>query len=89
MNITKSPLKAIRAKCLDCSGGHPKEVLHCPSAECPLYPFRFGNNPNRKGIGPGRIFFRQKTNAESPEIQGNSAKQSLFRGIPVQLEFGW
>ena len=46
-----SPLKAIRAKCLDCSCGNPNEVRLCPIRDCPLYPFRDGHNPNRKGIG--------------------------------------
>jgi hypothetical protein len=46
-----SPLKAIRAKCLDCSGDRPKEVTLCPVTDCELYPFRFGKNPNREGIG--------------------------------------
>jgi hypothetical protein len=43
MTIPKrSPLKAIRAKCLDCSGGQVKEVRQCPITSCPLYPFRMG-----------------------------------------------
>jgi hypothetical protein len=46
-----TPLKAIRAKCLDCSGMSAKEVRECEFTECPLYPFRFGKNPSRKGIG--------------------------------------
>ena len=34
--------KAIRQKCLDCSGGSYKEVTACEFKDCPLYPFRFG-----------------------------------------------
>ena len=49
MNI--SPLKSIRKKCLDCSCDSIKEVRLCPITSCALYPFRFGKNPNRKGIG--------------------------------------
>ena len=49
-----SPLKAIKKKCLDCMCGSAKEVKLCPSEECELYPFRFGHNPNRSGIG-GKI----------------------------------
>ena len=49
--MIKSPAKAIRAKCLDCSVGDAIEVRMCPILDCPLYPFRFGHNPNRKGIG--------------------------------------
>lgn len=40
-----TPMKAIRANCLDCCGGSPKEVRLCPSAKCPLYPYRLGHRP--------------------------------------------
>lgn len=40
-----SPVKAIRAKCLDCCCGNPNEVRLCVADGCPLYPFRFGKNP--------------------------------------------
>ena len=46
-----TPLKAIRVKCLDCCCGQAHEVKLCPCSDCSLYPFRFGNNPNRTGIG--------------------------------------
>lgn len=48
-NLT--PLKAIRKKCLDCSVFSNKEVELCPSTDCPIYIFRFGTNPKRKGLG--------------------------------------
>lgn len=41
-----TPVKAIRAKCLDCCCGSAKEVRLCPAQDCPLYPFRIGHNPN-------------------------------------------
>lgn len=43
-----TPIKAIRAKCLDCSGDATSEVKLCPLTHCPLYPFRLGRNPNIK-----------------------------------------
>ena len=43
----KSPMKAIRAKCLDCCCGQKDEVKSCPSSGCPLWAFRLGKNPNR------------------------------------------
>ena len=43
-----TPLKAIRAKCLDCSGDSANEVKLCPVKWCPLYPYRSGKNPNIK-----------------------------------------
>lgn len=43
-----TPIKAIRAKCLDCCCGSAKEVELCPIPDCSLYPYRFGKNPNIK-----------------------------------------
>lgn len=42
-----SPIKAIRAKCIDCCCGQVSEVKLCPSIKCPLHPFRMGKNPFR------------------------------------------
>ena len=56
----KSPLKAIREKCVDCCGGSVYEVKLCQVTKCTLHPFRFGKNPfyhreltdeQRKAIG--------------------------------------
>ena len=44
MNL-QSPVKAIRAKCLECSNDNVVEVKECPITDCALYPFRFGKNP--------------------------------------------
>lgn len=43
-----SPMRAIKAKCLDCACGQREEVKLCPVKDCPLYPYRMGKNPNRK-----------------------------------------
>ena len=44
----RTPIKAIRAKCIDCCCFQPKEVRLCTAVNCPLHPFRFGKNPYRK-----------------------------------------
>jgi len=54
-----TPLKAIRKKCLDCSCWQPKEVKLCPHTECSLFQYRFGKNPNRRGIGNLKGRFRK------------------------------
>lgn len=41
----KSPLRAIREKCLDCCCGSQREVKICEVRGCALWPFRFGKNP--------------------------------------------
>lgn len=45
-----SPLKAIRKKCLDCSGGQAKEVENCWAKDCPLYLFRLGKGNRKKNM---------------------------------------
>ena len=47
-----TPIKAIRAKCLDCSGGQYAEVRLCPIENCALYPYRMGKRPPREGNSP-------------------------------------
>jgi len=51
----KGPVKAIRARCLECAGSR-KGVRDChrgPGSEqpCAVHPFRMGRNPARTGIG--------------------------------------
>ncbi len=41
----QSPLRAIRAKCLDCSCYQASEVRLCEAVKCPLWPFRAGKHP--------------------------------------------
>jgi hypothetical protein len=66
----KTPMKAIRAKCMDCSNNQIVEVRECPIINCPLYPYRMGHNPNRKGIGGKGLLSRGKTESttEGEEI---------------------
>ena len=47
-------LKAIRAKCLDCSGGQKAEVEKCQLADCPLYPYRKSNQQGSLPLGKDR-----------------------------------
>lgn len=47
MKKITSPLKAIRAKCMECSNFSFNEIKLCPIEKCELYPFRFGKNPYR------------------------------------------
>ena len=47
-NVT-SPLKAIKFYCLDCSSGNRAVVKACELVKCPLYVFRMGHNPFRRG----------------------------------------
>jgi len=44
-------VKLIRAYCLECMGKSREAVARCASEFCPLYPYRFGTNPEREGKG--------------------------------------
>jgi hypothetical protein len=60
-----TPVKAIRAKCLDCCCGQAKEVRLCPVEDCPLYLYRMGKNPARRGVGMGQQEIKGKSLVES------------------------
>ena len=40
-----TPMKAIRAKCLDCCCFNPNEVRLCTAKDCPLWVYRSGHKP--------------------------------------------
>ncbi|MDP1852916.1 MAG: hypothetical protein Q8L26_01725 [Candidatus Omnitrophota bacterium] len=46
-----TPVKAHRARCLECQGNRPSLVRRCEDQNCHSFPYRMGKNPNRKGIG--------------------------------------
>lgn len=41
----RTPLKAIRAKCLDCVAGQVLEINKCHIEKCPLWEYRTGHRP--------------------------------------------
>lgn len=58
-----TPVKAIRAKCLQCSCDQPIEVRLCQVKTCALYPYRMGHRPKPDDLPTETI------NAKNPEIQ--------------------
>lgn len=42
-----TPIKAIRAKCLDCCCQQQIEVRLCPCIDCSLWPYRMGKRPKK------------------------------------------
>lgn len=54
-----TPLKAIRLKCRKCVGGQSNEIKDCGIEDCPLFIYRLGHNPARRGIGGGLKNFRR------------------------------
>lgn len=72
-----TPMRAIRAKCLDCSGGYSNEVASCPITDCPLYSYRDGHNPTLKGKGNADILKR----INDERITTGNVNESEIRGI--------
>lgn len=60
-----TPIKAIRANCIECSSNQPKEVRECQVVNCALFPYRFGKNPKRKGIGRLNLGLNEKIELSS------------------------
>ena len=48
--IMLTPIKAIRAKCLECSCGQTKEVRLCTIKNCALHPYRMGHRPKAEDL---------------------------------------
>ena len=42
-----TPLKSIRKKCMDCTGGSTKEIRYCEHSDCDFYNNRFGTGGGR------------------------------------------
>lgn len=59
-----SVLKAIKEKCLDCSGGDRNEVKHCLVTQCKLYPYRQGKNPWRREVSEATREVRRRNAAK-------------------------
>jgi len=47
----KPSVKLIRSYCKTCMNGDLALVRDCPSVNCPVFSYRMGKNPKRKGIG--------------------------------------
>lgn len=58
-----TPIKAVRAKCLDCCCDNANEVKYCPSEQCALWQYRMGHNPykaKREWTGDQRAAQRER-----------------------------
>lgn len=52
-NDVLTPVKAIRAKCVDCCCGQLVEVRLCTAKGCPLHPYRMGHRPKNEAVASG------------------------------------
>lgn len=44
--LAPKPLRAIRARCIDCAPSL-KDIRNCDMPDCPIYPYRMGKRPKR------------------------------------------
>lgn len=44
---TLTPMRAMRAKCMECSNFKWSEVRDCEMKDCPLWVYRLGKNPTQ------------------------------------------
>ena len=60
--------------------------------DCSLFPFRFGHNPNRSGIGTRKGKFEKKAQLNSSFSEENLEKEKMVGGDPriekTQAELG-
>lgn len=69
-----TPLKAIRAKCLECSAGSVNDVKACQITACPLFPYWLGKNPSQAGIGNHSAVLPNSAS----DFAGNSPSESNY-----------
>jgi hypothetical protein len=53
-----TPLKAIKAKCKDCSAYDMSELKACSCLDCPLWMFRLGIRPDSENAKKNPLFNR-------------------------------
>jgi hypothetical protein len=73
-----TPLKAIRSKCIDCTNNSRLEIRECPITDCPIYPYRFGKNPARSGIGQRNGLIGQKLSAQQRVSEGKGGSGTSY-----------
>ncbi len=56
-----TPIKAMRAKCMDCTCNQPKEIRLCPLTTCALWPYRMGKRPEAGTVEETEIQERRLT----------------------------
>ncbi len=77
-HLPMSPIKAIRARCLDCCAGQIQEVRYCTARKCPSWPFRMGTD-----------FWREKkvlTEEQRAKLKDQLDAARTRRRVPVAKE---
>ena len=77
-----SPLRALRLRCIDCSGDSAAEVRLCTAVTCPAWPFRMGANPWRAPASEPRRENGRRIAARMPR----GAKKSFSEKEQIELQ---
>lgn len=82
METELTPIKAIRAHCVECSGSVFKCALWCPVTNCALWQYRLGSRPST-------VAAKHCPELVDPEAQPGSQidVDSLPKGIPGAVEW--
>ncbi len=76
-----TPIKALRARCLDCCGGSAHEVRACVAVTCAAWPFRLGKSPWRK---PASDAQRAASHRNAANLRRPAARPRDFNGASSQ-----
>lgn len=57
VKLYETSVRAIRKKCLDCCGHHPKEIRECILVDCALYAYRMGRRADKATIDILKKFY--------------------------------
>lgn len=74
-----TPMRAIRAKCLDCCCGSMTEVRLCSAKDCPLYPYKSGHKP-KNGTEEYTLITEDSLYEKSAPTHGFFEKESELQG---------
>ena len=78
----KSPLAALRARCVDCCSGSAHEVRLCVAVTCAAWPFRLGRNPYR---APSSEAQREASRRNAAKLHGAPAEAVKGTGAGTDL----
>ena len=77
-----SPLRALRLRCVDCSGDSVAEVRLCTAVTCPAWPFQMGANPWRAPASEARRENGRRIGARMPR----GAKNPFSEKEQIELQ---
>lgn len=78
-----TPMRAIRAKCLDCCCGSYLEVKECTATTCPLYPYKSGHKP-KEGTQEYNFITKGTLSQNTPPSPTLNAKETQIKEKPLQ-----